>query len=49
MYKLGLDEILHRCIFEHERQWEMVEVHAGVSGGHYAEKETVRKILQDGI
>ena len=27
----------------------MDEAHAGVLGGHYAGKETMRKILQDGL
>ena len=49
LYKLGPDEILRRCFFDHERQWVMVEAHAGVSGGHYAEKATMCKILQVGI
>ena len=46
LYKLGLDEILRRCIFDHERKWVMAKVHAGVSGGHYMEKATVHNILQ---
>ena len=49
LYKLGPDEILRRCVFEHERQWVMAEAHAGVSGGHYARKETVCNILQAGL
>ena len=49
LYKLGPDEILHRCIFDHERQWVIAEVHAGVSRGHYAGKATVCKILQVGL
>ena len=27
----------------------MIEAHAAVAGGHYAGKETVHKILQDGL
>ena len=49
LYKLGPNEILHRCVSDHERQWVMAEAHAGVSRGHYAEKEMVRKILQAGL
>ena len=45
LYKLGPDEILRRCIFDHERQWVMAKVHGSVSEGHYARKATVRKIL----
>ena len=46
LYKLGPDEILRRCIFDHERKWVMAKVHASVLGGHYVGKEKVRKILQ---
>ena len=49
LYKLGPDEILHRCIFDHERQWVMAEAHAGVSGGNYVGKATVHSILQAGL
>ena len=49
IYKLGLDEILRICIFDHERKWVMDEVHEGVSGRHYPGKEMVHKILQVGI
>ena len=49
LYKLGPYEIMHRCIFDHERQWVMAKVHAGVSGGHYVRKEMVRNILQAGL
>ena len=49
LYKLGLDEIPRRCIFDHERKWAMNEAHVGVSGGHYVGKEMVGNILQDGI
>ena len=49
LHKLGPNEILRRCVFDHERQWVMVEVHAGVSGGHYARKEMVHKIFQAGL
>ena len=45
LYKLGVDEVLHRCVFDCERPWVMSEAHAGVAGGHYTGKVTVRKIL----
>ena len=48
LYKLGTDEILRRCVFNHERHWVMSEAHTGVVGGHYAGKETMCKILQAG-
>ena len=49
LYKMGMDEILQCCVFDYERHWVMSEAHADVIGGHYAGKETVHKILQDGI
>ena len=45
-YKLGPDEILHRCVLNHERKWVMAEAHVGVLGGHYSRKETMHEILQ---
>ena len=49
LYKLGPDEILRRCAFEHERQWVMAKAYAGILGGHYIGKETFYTILQDGL
>ena len=46
LFKLGPDEILRCCVFEHERPIILSEAHVGVAGGHYAGKVTVRKILQ---
>ena len=45
----GPDEILRRCVFDHERHWIMSEAHASVAGGHYVGKETVHNILQAGL
>ena len=49
LYKLGADEILCHCVFEHEESWVMSKAHAGVAGGHYAGKVTVHKILEEGL
>jgi hypothetical protein len=38
---MGPDEILRRCVMEAERPLILVEAHEGVTGGHYAEKETM--------
>ncbi|KAH9299720.1 hypothetical protein KI387_031402, partial [Taxus chinensis] len=35
LYKLGHDEVLHRCVLEHERTGIMEEAHGGIVGGHY--------------
>ena len=46
---MGPDEILYRCILEHERPMILNEVHVGVVGHHYAGKDTLQKILQEGL
>jgi len=40
LYKLGPDEILQRCILDHENAMILEEAHAGTTGGHYAGKST---------
>lgn len=49
LYKMGLDEILHRYVLEHERQIIPVEAHGGTTSGHYARKVTIHKILRGGL
>ena len=49
LYKMGPDEILWHCILEHENRMILNEAHVGVTGGHYAGKSTVHKILQEGL
>ena len=46
---MGPDEILHRCVFEHENPLSLAEAHAGASGGHYAGKAIAQKILTAGL
>jgi hypothetical protein len=40
LYKLGIDNILRRCVLEHERPMVLLEAHEGIVGGHYAGKDT---------
>jgi hypothetical protein len=40
LYKMGPDEILRRCVMEVERPLILEEAHEGITGGHYAGKET---------
>ena len=40
LYKMGPDEILHRCVLEHENPLILAEANYGVAGGHYAGKAT---------
>jgi hypothetical protein len=49
LYKMGLDEILRRCVMESERPLILAESHEGIAGGHYAGKETVQKVLRAGL
>lgn len=43
LYEMGIDEILRKCVIEHE--WPMIlnEAYAGVVGGNYARKATERR------
>ena len=49
LYKLGPNEILLHYVLEHERPIILSEAHARILGGHYAGKETVHNILQEGL
>ena len=44
LYKMGLDDILRRCVLEHERNNIMYEAHYGPAGGHFQVDTTTRKI-----
>ena len=46
---MGPDEILRRCVLEHEKPLILAEAHSGAAGGHYAGKATVQKILVAGL
>jgi hypothetical protein len=49
LYKMGVDNILRRCVMEHEHPINLAESHEGIVGGHYAGKSTVKKILRIGL
>ena len=49
LYKMGPDEILRRCVLEHENLLILDEAHFGAAGGHYAGKATAQKILTAGL
>jgi hypothetical protein len=40
LYKLGANNILRRCVVEHERPIILVEAHEGIDRGHCAMKAT---------
>ena len=49
LYKMGLDDILRRCVLEHERNGIMHEAHYGPAGGHFQADTTAKKIQQSGL
>ena len=44
LYKMGLDEVLHRCVLEHERETIIHEAHYGPNGGYFQSDTTAKKI-----
>ena len=40
LYKLGLDEVLCRCMMLHEKEAIIREAHSSTVGGHFAGKPT---------
>ena len=44
LYKMGLDDILKRCVLEHKRDNIMYEAHYGPVGGHFQVDTTAKKI-----
>ena len=44
LYKLGLDEVLRRCILNHEIESIMHEAHYGPTGGHFQSYTSAKKI-----
>ena len=48
LYKMGLDDILRRCVLEHERDNVMYEAHYGPAGGHFQVNRPAKKIQQSG-
>jgi hypothetical protein len=49
LYKIELHEILRRGVMEEERPLILAKGHEGITGGHYAVKATMQKILRDGL
>ena len=44
LYKMGLNEILRRCVLEHEIDNIMYEAHYEPEGGHFQADTTTKKI-----
>ena len=49
LYKLGLDDVLRRCVLEHERHDTIQQAHAREAGGHFQVDTTIMKIFQSGL
>ena len=49
LYKMGLDDILRRCVLEHEKDNMMYEAHYGLERGHFQADTTTKKIQQSEI
>jgi hypothetical protein len=49
LYKMGANNILRRCVLEHENPRIFAEAHEGIAGGHYARKYTMHKVLCVGL
>ena len=48
LYKMGLDDILRRCVLEHERNNIMHEAHYGPARGHFQANTTAKKSNNQG-
>ena len=46
LYRLGIDDILRRCVLDHEKVGIMDEAHSGSAGGHFQVDTTTKKVLQ---
>ena len=44
LYKMGLDEVLRRCVQEHEKENIMHHVHYGPARGNFQSNMTAKKI-----
>jgi hypothetical protein len=49
LYNMGADNILRRCVLEHERSRIFAEAHEDIAGGHYAGKAIAQKVLHVGL
>ena len=45
LYKRGVDDIIRRCVPDHEQKSVLEEAHAGNAGGKFSGQITSRKIL----
>ena len=43
LYKMGLDEVLRRCVLQHEREKIMHEAHYGPAGGNFSQTQLLKR------
>jgi hypothetical protein len=46
---MGVENILRRCVLEHERPRILAKSHEGIAEGYYAGKATTKKVLHAGL
>jgi hypothetical protein len=46
LYRMGMDDVLRRCVSEHEREDIINEAHAGATRGIFQADTTTMKVLQ---
>ena len=49
LYKLGHDDILCKCVLNHEKDAIIDKAHSGPNGGHFQTNITIIKKLQAGL
>ena len=49
LYNIHTNNILRRCVLEHERPRILAEANEGIAGGHYEGKDIVQKVLHVGL
>lgn len=49
LFKLGIDQILRRCIPYSETESILHDYHSTTYGGHYGGNKTAQKVLQAGF
>lgn len=49
LYKRGIDQVVRRCVPDHEQKIVLQEAHQGIAGGHFSGEITGKKIFQAGL
>ena len=49
LYRRGNDDVLRRCVVDHDVIAVIEQAHCGSGSGHFNHESTARKILQSGL